>query len=409
MGASAIYSCKVGLRPSFLGTLNKTTFFTERRFSAGIDSMTPHPSIFIQDASRIPLLTDRGREFQGLDRSSAPDLNERVRGFFELLNQKLGFADSVEGRVQQEALNELLRYVYPEIMIDLADVVYVQHERPMVFLNLDHFMMNYDADPASLSIDPPLLHQRVQAIFYALGNTLRDDPALCNDPAIVQYLSESYSFYLWLTKNFPWEDPLPRGVQPGDGPVLDVATGLTGFSLIHDWPESHPPLVLSDSMPFIAEGLNHFQQLTGRGQVEIKSWRFPLEEKLERPFGCVHVSKFLHHLQRDDRRLFLRWAHASMSTSGKLIIIDTDLEYEILKDAEDPTYKQKLMPGYLETLVRIEEKFCHHMLEDVREAGFVVDHFDDHEYYDETDAYSHFPGENLPLKLRGFELTGARR
>ncbi len=370
--------------------------------------MNASTGIFIEDADRLPLLTERGCEFKGLNRSNAPDLNERVRGFFEELNSRLGFRDSPEGRVQQEAFNELLRYCYPEIMIDLADLLYVQHERPMVFLNLDHLHINREADPAPLPLDPPLLNTRMEAVFYALANTIRDDAGLLNDPALVKLLAESYSFYLWLTKNFPWEDPLPQGVMPEDGPVLDVATGLTGFSLIHDWPESHPPLTLSDTMPFIIEGLNHFRQLMGRKQVTIQPWSFPLKDDLRETFGRIHVSKFLHHLQRDQRRAFLAWAHAALKPGGQLIIIDTDLEYRILKDAEDPAYRQKLMPGYLETLVPIEDKFCHHMIEDVRSANFTVEHFDANEYYDETDAYSHFPGDNLPLKFMGIEVLAAR-
>ena len=374
--------------------------------------MTTSTGIFIEDANRLPLLTERGREFQGLDRSNAPDLNERVRAFFEALNGRLGFRDSPEGQVQQEAFNELLRYCYPEIMIDLSDLLYVQHERPMVFLNLDHLHLNREADPAKLDFDPPLLNTRMEAVFYALANTIRNDASLLNDPTLVKLLAESYSFYLWLTKNFPWEDPLPQGVGPNDGPVLDVATGLTGFSLIHDWPESHPPLTLSDTMPFIVQGLNHFRQLMGRQQVTIESWSFPLQddmqEKTKGTFGRIHVSKFLHHLQRDERRAFLAWAQTALKPDGQLIIIDTDLEYCILKDAEDPNYREKLMPGYLETLVPIEDKFCHHMIEDVRNAGFAVEHFDANEFYDETDAYSHFPGQNLPLKFMGIEIVAQR-
>lgn len=370
--------------------------------------MNAPPGIFIQDDNRLPLLTDRGRAYLGLARSNAPDLNERVRWFLDQLNTRIGFRDGPEGRAQQEAFNELIRYAYPEIMIDLADLLYVQHERPMVFLNLDQLHVNSEADADALDMDPRLLNTRMEAVFHALADAIRDDPDLFNDADLVRLLAESYSFYLWLTKNFPWEDPLPQGIGPGDGPVLDVATGLAGFSLIHDWPESHPPLVLSDTMPFIIEGLGHFQQLMGKSNVEIRGMEFPLTEPLENAFGSIHVSKFLHHLQREERKGFLVWAKVALKSGGQLIIIDTDLEYQILKDAADPAYQQKLMPGYLETLVRIEDKFCNHMLEDVRSAGFIVGHFDSHEYYDETDAYSHFPGDNLPLKFMGMELVATR-
>ena len=374
----------------------------------GKDGMTDSPGIFIEDANRLRLLTDRGRAYCGLARSNAPDLNERVRWFFDRLDERLGFRDGPEGRAQQEAFNELIRYAYPEIMIDLADLLYVQHERPMVFLNLDQLHINREADADALDMDPRLLNTRMEAVFHALAGAIRTDRTLFDDPDLIRLLAESYSFYLWLTKNFPWEDPLPQGIGPGDGPVLDVATGLAGFSLIHDWPDTHPPLILSDTLPFIIKGLNHFRQLMGKTHVEIRRWEFPLREPMENAFGSIHVSKLLHHLQRDARQAFLAWVERALKPGGQLIIVDTDLEYQILKDAGDPVYRQKLMPGYLETLVRIEDKFCHHMLEDVRAAGFTVGHFDSHEYYDETDAYSHFPGDNLPLKFMGMELVATK-
>ena len=40
----------------------------------------------------------------------------------------------------------LLTGIYPTPLIDLADRVYVQHERPMVFLNQDHIQLNRNAD-----------------------------------------------------------------------------------------------------------------------------------------------------------------------------------------------------------------------------------------------------------------------
>ena len=364
--------------------------------------------IFLKQGPRLPLLTERGRAFRGLEKSASPDLNQRVRDLFTRLDQRLGFREGPEGRAQQEAFNELLRYAYPEIMIDLADLVYVQHERPMVFLNFDHLQINRRVDSDPLPLEPGLWQARLEAIFYALAETLRADPDLAGDPEVVRTLAESYSFYLWLTRNFPWEDPLPRGIQPGEGRVLDVATGLAGFSLIHDWPDTHPPLVLSDAMPFILEGLNHFKQLTGKRNVEIRAMRFPQQADGRETFHRIHVSKFLHHLQRGDRRRFLAWAHERLEPHGVLMVIDTDLEFQILKEAEHPEYRGKLMPGYLETLVRIEEKFCHHMVEDVRAAGFTVRHFDFHEYLDETDAYSHYPGDNLSLKFMGFELEAVK-
>lgn len=205
-----------------------------------------------------------------------------------------------------------------------------------------------------------------------------------------------------------WEDPLKDMIELDGRPVLDVATGLAGFSLIHSWPETHPPLVLTDCMPFIIEGLNHYGQLLGKQNVRVQDLKFPASGGLKEPVGQIYVSKFLHHLQREERRGFLKWAYDQLLPGGRLIIVDTDLEFQVLKEAEDPEYRSRLMPGYLETLVRIEEKFCNHTVEDVRALGFSVEHFDFHEYYDETDAYSHYPGENLPLKFLGFDLLAKK-
>ncbi|MFQ5482435.1 MAG: hypothetical protein ACE5ER_06710 [Nitrospinaceae bacterium] len=369
----------------------------------------PEPSIFIRGPGALPLLTPRGRAYLGLQRSACPDLAQRVRDLFAALAGLLGFRDTAEGRMQQEAFNELVRYTYPEILIDLADRVYVQHERPMVFLNFDHLRMNLGVDPDPVFTDTQILFARMGSLFYELGETLKQDPSLLANAEIVRPLSEGYSFYLWLTRNFPWEDPLPEEVKNEGRPVLDVATGLAGFSLIHDWPESHPPLILTDSMPFIVEGLDHFRQLSGRRNVEVATMDFPDGGAgLPKVLGRIHASKFLHHLQREERNRFLRWCRERLAPGGHLSIIDTDLEFRILREAEDPEYRDKLMPGYLETLVPIEDKFCHHMVEDVRAADFKVSKFDVREFYDETDAYSHFPGDNLPLKFMGFELQAQK-
>lgn len=270
--------------------------------------------------------------------------------------------------------------------------------------------MNRNADP-----DPPQPSQsaddfgsELESEFRELTEVLKNDTGLREDPVVVRMLAESYSYYMALTKNFPWEDPLKDQIPPGTEPVLDVATGLTGFSLIHDWPVSHPPLVLSDSMPFIVEGLTHFRELLGRGNVEIMQADFPESPGRASRFGTIHVSKFLHHLQREERRRFLRWARDQLVPEGQLFIIDTDLENRILAAADDLDYASKLMPGYLETLVNIEDRFCHNLVDDVRESGFAVRNFDFHEYHDETDAYSHYPGDNLPVKFLGFEILAQK-
>ncbi|CAI2717421.1 hypothetical protein [Nitrospina watsonii] len=366
--------------------------------------------IFETGPDRLSLITDSGRVYFGLQRSSAPQLNRCVVDLFEYLNTRLGFCNDDSGRHHQACFNLILRYAYPEIMIDLADLVYVQHERPMVFLNLDHIDGNRRAD-----LDPPLaglsaadMNHQMEFLFRSLADAIRHDPALAADPVVVRMLAESYSTYLVLTENFPWDQGLADLIPPVDEPVLDVATGLTGFSILHDWPEDYPTLYLSDSMPFIIEALTHYKEQIGKSNVEILDARFPEGLQVSRTFGWMQVSKFLHHLQRDERRAFLKWALKQLKPGGRMMIVDTDLEYRILKEARKPEYRDKLIPGYLETLVDIEDKFCHNLVEDVREAGFVVEDFEYHEFYDETDAYSYYPGDTLPLQFLGFEIVAEK-
>lgn len=367
-------------------------------------------AIFTDDKERLPLLSDVGRAWQGLERSSSLEMSVRLRELFEHLNTRLGFALTDEGKYHHETFNLLLRYAYPELTIDLADRVYVQHERPMVFLNQDHIELNRNADP-----DPPLPSKSIEDLvpdmesgFRELAETLSGSKGLREDPVVVRMLAESYSYYMAMTKNFPWEDPLKDQIPPGNAPVLDVATGLMGFSLIHDWPASHPLLVLTDRMPFIVQGLTHFKNLVGRRNVEILEAEFPESPGVSTKFGTIHVSKFLHHLQRDERIRFLRWAQNQLMPGGQLSIIDTDLENRILNEADDLDYSNKLMPGYLETLVKIEDRFCHNLVDDIRDLGYTVHNFDFHEYHDETDAYSHFPGDDLPIKFLGFEILAQK-
>ena len=99
-------------------------------------------STFIDGSPRLPLLIDYGRAFIGLENSSSPELVGRVKSLFEYLNKHLGFSDSPEGREDQKYFNILLRSIYPEVMIDLADLVYAQHERLAVILSFDHINMN---------------------------------------------------------------------------------------------------------------------------------------------------------------------------------------------------------------------------------------------------------------------------
>ena len=101
---------------------------------------------------------------------------------------------------------------------------------------------------------------------------------------------------------------------------------------------------------------------------------------------------------------FLQWAIEALDTGGMLLILDTDLEYQILRRAQNQKYCEKLIDGYKETLVEIEENFCETLIQDVRHVGFDVSHFDFHEYEDETDAYSQYPGDNLSIKFIGLEI-----
>ena len=90
-----------------------------------------------------------------------------------------------------------------------------------------------------------------------------------HDPQIIHLLSESYSYYLYQTKNFPWEYSVQPKPLISYDPILDVATGLIGFSMIYNWPSNFPKFVLSDNDPFIVRGLSHYLELTGKKNVII--------------------------------------------------------------------------------------------------------------------------------------------
>ncbi|GIS83750.1 MAG: hypothetical protein CM1200mP16_00500 [Nitrospina sp.] len=68
---------------------------------------------------------------------------------------------------------------------------------------------------------------------------------------------------------------------------MDVATGLSGFRLIHDWPKDYPKLILTDNLNFIIMGLTHFTRLSGKTNIEILKIDFPVsyKEKL-RLYSC---------------------------------------------------------------------------------------------------------------------------
>ena len=78
-------------------------------------------SSFIKSTEQLRLVTDVGRKFLGLENTKSPELAQRVQSVFQYLNGKLGFPDTETGRQDQEMFNLLIRTVYPEILIDLAD------------------------------------------------------------------------------------------------------------------------------------------------------------------------------------------------------------------------------------------------------------------------------------------------
>ncbi|MBT3366474.1 MAG: hypothetical protein HN472_00565 [Nitrospina sp.] len=364
-------------------------------------------SPFIKSADQLPLLTNVGRKFLGLEHNKSPELAHRVQSVFHFLNGKLGFPDTETGRHNQGMFNLLICTVYPEILIDLADLIYVQHERPAVYLNFDHIHLNLRKDGTALSQPMEQVDEQLSYLFCELGNLIKNDPFLYNDPEWTTLLGESYSFYLSETKNFPWDNPMELVPHDLSAPLMDVATGLAGFRLIHDWPKDFPRLVLADNMPFIIKGLIHFAKQSGKKNIEVLNVDFP-DGPLGKHFGCILVSKFLHHLQRAERQQFLRWAKEALEPEGSLLILDTDLECQILKRARNPEYQKKLTHGYLETLVEIEDSFCETLIQDVRQIGFDVSHFDFHEYEDETDAYSQLAGDNLSIKFVGLEIIARR-
>ncbi|MBI5427843.1 MAG: class I SAM-dependent methyltransferase [Nitrospinae bacterium] len=366
-----------------------------------------HSSFITQSTGRLPLVIDR--DYLGLKRSNSPELARRVRDVFERLNALVGFPDSAQGRESQRIFNSVLRYAYSETLIDLADMIYVQHERPMVFLHFDHINANLlgerHIDPASLEN----LNRQMESLFRELAQTVRSASHICGDAEVVRLLGEGYARYIYETGNFPWEEPLHDAIETGGQPVLDVATGLAGFSLVHAWPESFPKLVLTDRMPFIVEGLSFYKELAGKRNVEIVAYDFSGGKFPEPAFGRVWANKFLHHLRRVNRAQFLRWASERLGPGGKLSVVDTDLEYRILrKAATDPAFKEKLIPGYLDTLVEIERDFCKNLVEDIVQSGLQVTGFDYNEYLDETDAYSQFPGDVLPIRFIGVEITAEK-
>jgi hypothetical protein len=405
--------------------------------------------VFIKDPKRLPLLTKRGREFMGLKKSNLPVLAVRVKALFEYLNNSIGFANTVLGIRCQECFNSMLKGIYPEIMLDLADMIYVQHERLSVNLSVDvinkviqkDYVIDKSAKiteepaPQSRSALPPQsvasihdrrpimeplekgrkeehplkqLNENMELLFLKLGQVLKGDPQFYEDPEIVKLLSESYSYYLFQTKNFPWQNPIEPNPRNLNQPVIDIATGMAGLRTIYNWPLKHPKLYLTDTMPFILHCLRHFTTMLGKKNVEIIEAKFPSKTPKDLKFGLIMSNKFLHHLNRSERMEFLRWALESLEPDGILDILDTDIELQILRNSKDSVFKGKLTSGYLETLVDIEDDFAKTLESDIKKSGFDISNSDFKTFQDETDAYSRHSGDYLPIKFHGIEIIAKK-
>lgn len=364
--------------------------------------------VFVDSSPCLPLLNNHGRGFMGLENSSSPELAERVKNLFEYLNERLGFVNSAEGRENQKHFNLLLRSIYPEVMIDLADLIYAQHERLAVYLSFDHININLKKNFFGDADSLQKLNQKMAHLFYQFAATIAKKGFLRDDSKVIRLLSESYSYYLYQTRNFPWEDPPQPKLPNLQQSVLDVATGLAGFSRIYSWPENFPQLMLSDSDPFIMSGLSHFLELTGKKNVVLMKADFPTKPPQGMKFGFIMVNKFLHHLQRSDRANFLKWSMGVLESGGVLEILDTDLEHYIVEQSKQPEFKNKLTVGYLETLVEIERDYTDTLKSDVQGAGFRLIHFDCRNYCDETDAFSQNQGDILSLKFKGLEIVAEK-
>ena len=151
--------------------------------------------LFIKSENRLSLLTEAGKKYSGLEYSKSPELCQRVTAFFDYLNEHIGFPETDRGRENQSAFNLLLQTIYPEIMIDLADLIYVQHERPAVYLNLDHIHMNLKKNKVAQSDSTDQINEKFSILFQELAKTIRENPLLFSNTQMVRLLSESYSIY----------------------------------------------------------------------------------------------------------------------------------------------------------------------------------------------------------------------
>ena len=365
-------------------------------------------SSFVCVSPRLPLLNDYGRAFSGLNGSCSPELVDRVKYLFEYLSERLGFLDTSEGKESQKYFNILLNAVYPEVLIDLADLLYAQHERPAVVLNFDYININLKKDLGQNYGSLKAINENMGELFYQLARTIIENPSLSKDQNIIDLLGESYSYYLYQTENFPWEFPVQTRPLKLHQSVLNVATGLVGFSMIKNWPDDFPKLVLSDNDPFILRGLSHYIKLIGRSNVTLMEADFPKNPPQGIKFGSIVVNKFLHHLNRPERIQFLKWSLDVLEPNGVLEVLDTDLEYHIFEQSKQPEFGNKLIMGYRETLVEIEKNFTVTLKSDIEDAGFRITYFDCRDYHDETNVYSQCPGDKLILKFSGLEILAEK-
>ena len=148
--------------------------------------------------------------------------------------------------------------------------------------------------------------------------------------------------------------------------------------------------------------------MLGKKNVEIIEAKFPSKTPQSLKFGLIMSNKFLHHLNRPERKKFLSWALESLEPNGILDILDTDIELQILRNSKDPVFKEKLTSGYLETLVDIEDDFAKTLVSDIKESGFDISNSDFKTFQDETDAYSRHSGDSLPIEFHGIEIIAKK-
>ena len=71
--------------------------------------MNNSSSIYTKSQSRLPLVTESGGKYSGLENSKSPELCQRVTTFFDYLNEQIGFPKTDLGRENQVFFNLLLQ------------------------------------------------------------------------------------------------------------------------------------------------------------------------------------------------------------------------------------------------------------------------------------------------------------